>query len=442
MRTLKNYFSLKNFFSLAGLFILFAISTQAQSIILKQAKDAAVPIAIQAFLKTTDTPESTKIATDLEAELTADLIFSRIFKVLSAESFLESTIVGPIQTVKVDSWRQVGAQYLVRAKLTMEGALPSLEAYVFDINSGKAVVQKTYRTKRPDHSVLAHQFGDDIVELVTGKKGLFSTKIAFSYQKPNSRSKDIWVMDFNGRNARPLVQNGRTNLNPVWTRDGRYIYFSSSSTIHWNLWKTDLSGKTTQVTKFKGSALRPTMMPNGREMILSLSMEGNPDIYLTNLDGQVKKRLTKRQGINISPSVSPDGTKICFSSDRLGNLHVFTYDLRTEEITRLTRVGTLNDSCAWNPFDNLILFSGMDIDREFDIFAMNDQGNEMERLSYDAKNNEGPSWSPDGKLVAFSSRRSGKYQIYIMKADGTAVDAFVKLDGEASNAAWSPRLGY
>ncbi|MBN8554622.1 MAG: PD40 domain-containing protein [Deltaproteobacteria bacterium] len=431
MRTLITY-----------LFFIFAAPAFAQSVVLKQAKDAAVPIAIQAFLKPADNNEATKIATDLEADLTADLIFSRVFKVLPADSFLESTITGPIQTVKVDSWRQVGALYLVRAKLLMEGKNPALEAYVFDITTGKTLIQKTYRTKRSDHSLLAHQFGDDIVEIVTGKKGLFSTKIAFSYQKPGTRGKEIWVMDFNGRNARPLVQNGRTNLGPTWSVDGRYIYYTSSSTIHWNIWKTDLNGKNSQVTNFRGSALRPAMMPNGREMVASLSVDGNPDIYLLSTDGQIKKRLTKRQGINVSPNPSPDGSKICFSSDRLGNLHVFTYNFKNEEVTRLTRVGTLNDACAWNPTENLILFSGMDTDRDFDIFAMNDQGNDMERLTYDAKNNEAPSWSPDGKLIAFSSRRTGNYQIYVMKADGTRVDPLVKLNGEASYPAWSPRLGY
>ena len=108
----------------------------------------------------------------------------------------------------------------------------------------------------------------------------------------------------------------------------------------------------------------------------------------------------------------------------------------------MTRVGTLNDSCSWHPKENLVLFSGMDTDREFDIFAMNDRGHEMERLSYDAKHNESPDWSPDGKLLTFSSKRKGRNEIYVMKADGSLAKPIANLRGDAIQPTWSPRLGY
>lgn len=433
--------SVRHFVQITLVFLALTSSLGAQ-IVLKEAHEAPVPIAIQPFLKSEEDKNLETKATDMEATLTADLIFSRLFKVIPAEAFLESKITGPLESIQVDSWRQVGAQYVVRGRVFSDGGQTALEGFVFNIVTGKLDIRKTYKTGRSDHSILSHQFGDDIVELVTGKKGLFSTKIAFAYNPPNSRYKDIWVIDFNGRDARPLVHNNRTNLSPEWTMDGRFIYFSSSSTIHWHIWKTDLSGRSAQVTNFKGSALGPTMLPNGREFAASLSKDGNPDLYLLDMNGQVKRRLTKARGINIGPYASPDGKKLCFSSDRLGNLHIFSLDLQTEEAIRLTRLGTLNDSCAWNPFTDTILFSGMDTDREFDIFSMNEKGEAMERLTYDAKNNESPSWSPDGKLIVFSSRRSGRNQLYVMKADGTQIAPLAELPGDASQPVWSPRLGY
>jgi TolB protein len=425
------------------LIICSAISELRAQAVLKDARDKPTPIAIQAFLRAGESPEIAKLIPELEADLTADLIFSRVFKVIPTESFIgaDAKITGAINTVKLDTWQQIGATYLVRARVGYEAGQVNLEGYVFDISNGKIVVQKTYHTKRKDGSLVVHQFGDDIVELVTGHKGLFSTKIAFSYVPPGARDKQIWVMDFNGRNSYPLVQNRRTNMSPEWTRDGRFIYFSSSSLIDWHIWKTDLNAKTVQVTNFKGSALGPAMMPNGKEFVVSLSKDGNSDIYLLGLDGKEHRRLTTRRGINVSPYPSPDGKKICFSSDRLGNLHVFTLDIGTLEVERLTRVGTLNDSCMWNASDDQILFAGMDTDRAFDIFSMNSKGEAMERLTYDAKKNESPTLSPDGKLIAFSSMRSGRNQVYIMRADGTQATP-IDLPGDAAQPAWSPRLGY
>ena len=91
---------------------------------------------------------------------------------------------------------------------------------------------------------------------------------------------------------------------------------------------------------------------------------------------------------------------------------------------------------------DLIPFAGMDTDREFDLFAMNSRGHNMERLTYDAKHNEAPSWSPDGKLITFSTKRHGPNQIYAMKADGTQAKPIANLRGDAIQPSWSPRLRY
>ncbi|MGA0163770.1 MAG: hypothetical protein ACO3LE_05885 [Bdellovibrionota bacterium] len=440
MQSLK-FSSLKLFFSLCLVILSFgSLKVFAQVIVLKDAKDAPVPIAIQGFLH----DKLAKEAIDLEATLTADLIFSRLFKVIPSEAYLEDEIRGGIENIQVGSWRQVGADYLVRAKVTRGGNGIELSGYVFSILSGQLVLQSRYTTKKRNYEVLAHQFGDDIVKIVTGEEGLFSTKIAFAYQPPIAgRNKEIWMMDFNGRNEEPIVQNGRVNLSPAWTRDGKALVFSSAALKDWHLWITDLKGKSRQISKFPGSALGPAMLPNGKEMVVALSKDGNPELYVMNFKGEIRERLTKRNAIDIGPSVSPDGKRICFSSGQLGALHIFEMELKPNaKANRLTRVGSLNDSCAWHPTENWILFSGLDLDREFDIFKMNASGNNMSRLTYDAKNNETPNWSPDGNLIVYSSRETGRNEIWVMKADGTQKSKITNLPGDASQPDWSPRLGY
>lgn len=413
----------------------------AQMILIKDAKDAPIPIAIQPFQFGSD---ASKAAIDIEAMLTADLIFSRLFRVIPSEAFLEEKVEGNIENFQVGPWRQAGASYVVRAQLAKSGNNYKLTGYVFNVSDGKQMLKKDYDTSRKNYSILAHQFGDDIVKMVTGTDGLFSTKIAFAYQPPTAgKGKEIWMMDFNGRNEVPLVQNGRVNLSPTWAKDGRSIVYTSASLKDWHLWTTDLNKKSKQISEFPGSALGPAMLPNGRDMVVSLSKDGNPELYVMGLDGKIKIRLTKSSAIDIAPSASPDGKRVCFSSGQLGALHVFVMDVaELAKPTRLTRVGTLNDSCAWHPSANQILFSGMDMDREFDIFKMDDSGNNMERLTYDAKNNETPSWSPDGKLIVYSSRETGRNEIFVMKADGTQKVKITELPGDASQPDWSPRLGY
>lgn len=414
----------------------------AQSVVIRDARDAAFPVAIQPF--ETNGEGLNRVSTDLEAMLTTNLIFSRLFKVIPAEAFFDEGMKGDLASLQVDPWRQTGAHFLVRGRVSRTETETELEAWVFSITEGKLLFNRSYKTGRSDYDILAHQLGDDIVKEVTGEPGLFSTKIAFLYQPPNGKYKEVWVMDFNGRNAEPLVQNGKTNLSPTWTLDGQSLIYSAASLRGWDLWKYTLRNKrNTQLTKYEGSALGPVMHPNGREMIAALSKDGESDLYVLDMNGKERRRLTRSsQVIDLAPSISPDGSAICFSSGRMGALHVFHMDLQSLESKPLTRVGTQNDSCDWHPKENVILFQGMDVDREFDVFSMNQDGNNMSRLTFDARHNETPNWSPDGQLIVFSSRRSGRNEIYVMKADGSQLTKITDLPGQATMPAWSPRMGY
>jgi TolB protein len=64
----------------------------------------------------------------------------------------------------------------------------------------------------------------------------------------------------------------------------------------------------------------------------------------------------------------------------------------------------------------------------------------FQQLTHRQGNNERPSWSPDGRFIAFSSNRSGKKEIYIMRADGSGQKKITSGSGEKTAPAWSPFL--
>jgi TolB protein len=60
------------------------------------------------------------------------------------------------------------------------------------------------------------------------------------------------------------------------------------------------------------------------------------------------------------------------------------------------------------------------------------------QLTREAGDNEGPTWSPDGSLIAFSSNREGPSRIYVMTAFGTDQRRLLVLPGQQSDPEWSP----
>ena len=77
---------------------------------------------------------------------------------------------------------------------------------------------------------------------------------------------------------------------------------------------------------------------------------------------------------------------------------------------------------------------------QFNIYVITTDSQQVVRLTQDAGNNESPSWSTDGSLIAFSSTREGVSRIYVMTVYGTDQRRLLTMPGEQTDPAWSPRM--
>jgi TolB protein len=90
----------------------------------------------------------------------------------------------------------------------------------------------------------------------------------------------------------------------------------------------------------------------------------------------------------------------------------------------------------WSPIGDKIVFAGRDMGT-FDIFIMNPDGSNIQRLTIGTGSNEHPTFSPDGRLITFSSTRDGGAAIYIMRSDGSNQTRISK--GNGLLPAWGPK---
>ena len=164
------------------------------------------------------------------------------------------------------------------------------------------------------------------------------------------------------------------------------------------------------------------------------------EIALMNPDGS---GVTRLHVFGSDPMASPDGSKIVYCSQRdtiYSQIYVMNSDGTNPK--RLTDAKG-GDACgpAWARDGKKIAyyaFAQAQPSRNPEIWVMDSDGSNAEKLTDHGMD---PSWSPDGKQIAFASRRDGIFQIYVMNSNGSNLRRLTKHNAEDSNPAWAPDGG-
>jgi len=175
-------------------------------------------------------------------------------------------------------------------------------------------------------------------------------------------------------------------------------------------------------------------------VVMSLAKGGNSDIYAMSLATRSARRLTDHPAIDTSPSYSPDGTRIVFNSDRGGSQQLYVMDASGAGVTRISFGDGRYATPVWSPRGDLIAFTKISGGR-FSIGVMRPDGTD-ERILTESFLDEGPTWSPNGRVLMFfrqSPGTAGRTRLYSIDLTGTNLRV-VSTPRDASDPAWSPLL--
>ena len=257
----------------------------------------------------------------------------------------------------------------------------ALQGTVTD-HAGSVVLQKSYSGNTRS---AAHKFSDDIVETVTGTKGIASSKIAFSSSRTGR--KEIYTADYDGANARQLTNDGGLSVAPALSRDGSKLAYTGYQSGYADIYLVDLnSGARNCIIKFPGTNSGAAFSPDGGRIACTISKDGNPELYVVGSNGGGAHRLTHTAAVESSPSWAPDGGEIVYSSDERGGPQLF-------------RISSGGGSGRFIP-------TGYGYCTE-------------------------PSWSPDGKKIAFTVRQGGFSVAVLDLASGA-----VRIVAEGEDPVW------
>ena len=367
-----------------------------------------------------------------------DLTASAYFQFIPQSAFLEDTTktaltpTGPTG-FKFPPWTTVGAEFLIRAGFAIAGNELTLETYTYHVPKANLIFGKKYKGTVGTARRIAHTFANDVLKELTGKEGMFLSKVVVTSDRSGGNFREVYLMDWDGANVDKVTNHKSIAISPNWSPDGKkiaytaYVARSKKGMRNADMFLYDIpTGKASLMSYRQGINSGANFDPDNQHLYLTVSQGTSPDIYKMSFDGTLVNKITNgpNGAMNVEPAISPDGKRIAFSSDRVGRPMIYVMNADGSAPKRVTFAGVFNSSPSWSPDGKKIAFAGQSEDH-FDIFVMNADGSDMIRLTSAKKpngksaSNEDPSFSPDGRFVMFTSNRTGKNQIYISTVEGT-----------------------
>lgn len=378
------------------------------------------------------------VASMLASVAGTDLTFSGLFTVVAATGSIPANNAEALKKSWTD-FAAAGAHAGVHALLALRGPRLEAEMRLYDLTTPefRMIATKKFDVAAEQPRRLAHKIADEIVLQFTGELGIADTKLA--YVAGARGTKEIQIADYDGAGVRPLTRNGSLNLMPVWSPDTRSLAFTSFRGGYPDLYRIFPFERRPDQTlaAFTGINSSPAFSPDGRSIAMTLSKDGNPEIYVLTLATGAFRRLTRHPGIDTEPTWAPTGRDIAFISDRLGTPHLFVMDAEGGNVRQLTSVG-FHTQPRWSPKGDTIVYTMRQ--GPHDLWAINPDGSNARRLTGGGGDNQGATWAPNGRHLAFQSSRLGSWQIFSMLMDGSEQAPITRGPGDFTSPSWSPRL--
>ncbi|MEM7533137.1 MAG: hypothetical protein AAF639_13235 [Chloroflexota bacterium] len=229
---------------------------------------------------------------------------------------------------------------------------------------------------------------------------------------------NICLANVEGQIVQQLTDGNSRDWFPAWSPDGQSIAYTSDKNSTLRFYGLDMTDYS--LTELPNAEAAATHYPDRK---LHPMRNGTAQVWIMDVDGSNQRPLTSDGG-NAHPAWSPDGSTIAFNSTRTGQLELFLMDADGSNQRQLTH----STGEAPGPFENL---------RHIELLM-----HSLYAPDVLGPTNIFPTWSPDGKQIAFCSIAQESYAIWVMDADGgnltKLTDANEDERPQANCPFWSP----
>jgi TolB protein len=390
------------------------------------------PIAVAAFRGDDASPQK------IGSIVMADLERSGQFKSIDAAGANLDESSRP----DMSPWRQKTADHLVVGSTTrLADGRYDVRFRLWDVVRGQDFGTLSYVATVGDLRLTAHRIADFVYEKLTGEKGYFSSRIAYvtkSGQGANQRH-NLWVADSDGEGAQSAITSPEPIISASWSPSGTQLAYVSFELRKPVVYVHDISsGKRRLLANFRGSNSAPAWSPDSKTISITLSRDGNSQIYAMDSAGSSEpRRLSQSGGIDTEPVYSPDGRSIYFVSDRGGAPQIYRMPAGGESAGRAERVsfsGNYNISPAISPDGKRLAFISR-VSGEFKLHVM-ELGGQGAVAVTDSNADERPSFAPNSKVILYATRQGGREALMTTTLDGRIKARLSAQGGDIREPQW------
>jgi Tol biopolymer transport system component/tRNA A-37 threonylcarbamoyl transferase component Bud32 len=259
---------------------------------------------------------------------------------------------------------------------------------------------------------------------------------------------DVWVLDLASGEETKLVENA---FNPAYSPDGQHLAVDASWAAARRIWVLDRQGhnpqQVTTDTSEEVAHVAPAWSPDGRKIVFQNLVRTKFDIRTVNLDSKQMNWITNDSLTNIRPSWSPSGRFIYFSSYRSGGINIWRAPVRGDgtvsgSLQQVTTGAGQDVEVAVSPDSKRLAYATLRQNADIWRLPVSPQTGLSTRtpeavISTTREDSRG-AWSPDAKMVAFNSDRSGDMNIWLYTLADSTTRQLTTGHGSDFQPNWSP----
>lgn len=282
------------------------------------------------------------------------------------------------------------------------------------VHAGAALASQTFSGTSERNALF--RAADFAVKTASGKPGFFASRIAFVSTR--SGASEIFVSDLFLGEARQVTHDNAHALTPHWSPDGQKLLYTSFFKSGFpDIFQIDLrSMQRTTFVSLKGTNTGARYSPSGNQVVMILSGEGNPEVYVSNAQGRQISRRTRTDGVESSPGFSPDGSQIVYASEPGPQIYIMSNSGGSPR-----RVPTgLSSYCAepdWSYGDPSKLAFTIREGGGFQVAVVDLRTGTAKRVSHAPMDAIEPVWLADGRHLIYTARTSSSHNLYILDTE-------------------------